>query len=112
RTSRYISGFSCEKGTVESIDALRSLEAKRKEQKSKYPNLVDYEARLAFRHFYTPQPVPAEGQLIDDVELGKTLLGKVKRTPVRRPIRRSSSEAAEKRKSVRIGIPRVLNLYS
>jgi len=112
RTSRYISGFSCEKGTVESVDALRTLEAKRKDQKAKYPNLVDYEARLAFRHFYTPKPIPAEGERIDDVELGKTWLGKVTRTPVRRPIRRSSPEAAEKRKSVRIGIPRVLNLYS
>jgi activator of 2-hydroxyglutaryl-CoA dehydratase/predicted nucleotide-binding protein (sugar kinase/HSP70/actin superfamily) len=112
RTSRYISGFSCEKGTVESVDALRLLEAKRKDQKAKFPNLVDYEARLAFRHFYTPRPIPAAGESIDDVELGKTWLGKVKRTPVRRPIRRSSAEAAERRKSIRIGIPRVLNLYS
>jgi hypothetical protein len=73
RTSRYISGFSCEKGTVESVDALRTLEAKRKDQKAKYPNLVDYEARLAFRHFYTPKPIPAEGERIEDVEVKKTL---------------------------------------
>ena len=31
RTSRYISGFSCEKGTVESIDALRVLEEQAEE---------------------------------------------------------------------------------
>ncbi|HEV8268730.1 MAG TPA: acyl-CoA dehydratase activase-related protein, partial [Thermoanaerobaculia bacterium] len=112
RTSRYISGFSCEKGTVESVDALRLLEAKRKDQKSKYPNLVDYEARLAFRHFYTPAPIPAEGTTIDDVEVKKTLLRGVKRTSIRRPIVRSSAEAAEKRKNIRLGIPRVLNIYS
>jgi activator of 2-hydroxyglutaryl-CoA dehydratase/predicted nucleotide-binding protein (sugar kinase/HSP70/actin superfamily) len=112
RTSRYISGFSCEKGTVESVESLRALEAKRKDQKAKYPNLVDYEARLAFRHFYTPVPIPDDGTMIDDVELGKTLLGKIKRTPIRRPIRRSSAEAAQKRKSIRVGIPRVLNIYS
>ena len=61
RTSRYISGFSCEKGTVESIDSLRALEAKRKALKTSYPNLVDYEARLAFRHFYTAEPIPDAG---------------------------------------------------
>ncbi|MFN7141577.1 MAG: BadF/BadG/BcrA/BcrD ATPase family protein, partial [Limisphaerales bacterium] len=61
RTSRYISGFSCEKGTVESKDALKELTAKRKQLKEKFPNLVDYEAKLAFRSFYTPQPLPEAG---------------------------------------------------
>ncbi len=37
RTSRYISGFSCEKGTVESLEALRALETKRKGFKTKFP---------------------------------------------------------------------------
>src|SRR6185295_14599008 len=92
-----------------SIDALRALEAKRKTQKSRYPNLVDYEARLAFRHFYTPEPIPLEGSIIDDIEVKKTILGGIKRKPLRRPIRRSNPE---RRKQLRIGIPRVLNLYS
>jgi len=112
RTSRYISGFSCEKGTVESLDALRALERKRKALKTSYPNLVDYEARLAFRHFYTPAAPPPEGATISDVEVTRTLLGGVKKRPVHRPIRRSSAAAAERRASLRIGIPRVLNLYS
>ena len=112
RTSRYISGFSCEKGTVESIDALRVLEEKRKSLKTRYPNLVDYEARLAFRHFYTPEPIPLEGALIDDVDVRRTLLGGVRKTPVRRAIRRSDTGAAVRRKKLRVGIPRVLNLYS
>ncbi len=107
RTSRYISGFSCEKGTVESLDALKVLEKRRKDLKTRYPNLVDYEARLAFRHFTTPQPIPPEGTLIDDVEVKKGLLGGIKHKPIRRPIRRSAGC-----KGVRIGIPRVLNLYS
>src|SRR5213079_755494 len=84
----------------------------RKDQKSKYPNLVDYEARLAFRHFYTPAPIPVEGSLIDDVAVRKTLLRGVRRKQIRRPIARSSAEAAARRKTLRIGIPRVLNLYS
>jgi activator of 2-hydroxyglutaryl-CoA dehydratase/predicted nucleotide-binding protein (sugar kinase/HSP70/actin superfamily) len=112
RTSRYISGFSCEKGTVESIEALRILEKRRKNLKTAYPNLADYEARLAFRHFYTPQPLPAEGTVIDDVAVSRTWLGNIARTPIRRAVRRSGQDAIARRKALRIGIPRVLNLYS
>jgi len=112
RTSRYISGFSCEKGTVESIDALKLLEKRRKELKTHYPNLVDYEARLAFRHFYTPEPIPPDGTLIDDVDVRTTMLGRIRKTAVRRTIRRSDADAIARRKHLRIGIPRVLNIYS
>jgi len=112
RTSRYISGFSCEKGTVESVEALRALETRRKSLKTNYPNLVDYEARLAFRHFYTPEPIPADGTVIADVDVKRTLFGGVRKTPVRRPIRRSDGDALARRQTLRIGIPRVLNLYS
>jgi activator of 2-hydroxyglutaryl-CoA dehydratase/predicted nucleotide-binding protein (sugar kinase/HSP70/actin superfamily) len=112
RTSRYISGFSCEKGTVESIDALKALERKRKSYKAKYPNLADYESRLAFRRFYTPDPIPSEGSVIWDLAVRKTIFGSVKKTPTWRPIRRSGAEAAARRAKIRIGIPRVLNIYS
>jgi activator of 2-hydroxyglutaryl-CoA dehydratase/predicted nucleotide-binding protein (sugar kinase/HSP70/actin superfamily) len=112
RTSRYISGFSCEKGTVESIEALKILEKRRKTLKTAYPNLADYEARLAFRHFYTPEPLPVEGTEIDDVAVSRTWLGRIARTPVRRTVRRSGQDAVAKRRTLRIGIPRVLNLYS
>jgi predicted nucleotide-binding protein (sugar kinase/HSP70/actin superfamily) len=112
RTSRYIAGFSCEKGTVESKEALIALNAKRKELKARYPNLVDYESKLAFRSFFAPDPVPQAGTPIDDFEVRRGMLGGVKRIPVRRPIRRSSMADADYRARVRIGIPRVLNLYS
>jgi activator of 2-hydroxyglutaryl-CoA dehydratase/predicted nucleotide-binding protein (sugar kinase/HSP70/actin superfamily) len=112
RTSRYIAGFSCEKGTVESKDALAALNAKRKELKARYPNLVDYESKLAFRSFFAPDPIPEPGTPIDDFEVRRGMLGGVKRIPVRRSIRRSSTADADHRARVRIGIPRVLNLYS
>ncbi len=60
-TSRYISGFSCEKGTVESEAAMLALVADRKKIAKQFPNIVDYESKLAFRHFYDPAPMPAEG---------------------------------------------------
>jgi activator of 2-hydroxyglutaryl-CoA dehydratase/predicted nucleotide-binding protein (sugar kinase/HSP70/actin superfamily) len=112
RTSRYISGFSCEKGTVESKDALKELTSRRKQLKERFPNLVDYESKLAFRSFFKPAALPEPGMLIDDVEVKKTLLGAIRRRPLRRPFQRSSVESAERRKKIRVGIPRVLNLYS
>ncbi|HEY1960236.1 MAG TPA: BadF/BadG/BcrA/BcrD ATPase family protein [Polyangiaceae bacterium] len=110
-TSRYIAGFSCEKGTVESKEAMLSLVADRKKIAQQYPNMVSYEALKAFSHFYKFEPVPEDGALVDDVEVRKGIFG-VRRVPVKRPFKRSSKEAWEKRRSVRIGIPRVLNLYS
>jgi activator of 2-hydroxyglutaryl-CoA dehydratase/predicted nucleotide-binding protein (sugar kinase/HSP70/actin superfamily) len=111
-TSRYISGFSCEKGTVESKAALKELTLRRKQLKEKFPNLVDYESKLAFRSFYTPLPLPEPGTWIEDFEVKKTLFGGIRRTAIRRPMRRSPEEAAQRRTRLRIGIPRVLNLYS
>src|SRR5208282_5493321 len=53
-TSRYIAGFSCEKGTVESKEAMLDLVAERKKVAQEFPNCVDYEAKGAFRHFFKP----------------------------------------------------------
>ena len=63
-------------------------------------------------HFYTPDPIPIEGTVIADVEVKRTLLRGVRRKPTRRPINRSGADAAARRRRIRIGIPRVLNLYS
>jgi predicted CoA-substrate-specific enzyme activase len=109
--ARYISGFSCEKGTVESKEAMLELMAERKKTAAAFPNLVDYESKRAFVHLYDAAPLPAEGTPIDDVKVTKTLL-RVKREKVTRPFRRSSAEAAQRRKTLRVGIPRVLNVYS
>ena len=111
-TSRYISGFSCEKGTVESVESLKQLTARRKDLKLRYPNLVDYESKLLFRSFYTPEPLPAADTPVDDVAVSSTVLGRIKRRPVRRSFRRSPAAAAARRRGVRVAIPRVLNIYS
>lgn len=111
-TSRYISGFSCEKGTVESLDALKTLNKKRNKQKKHYPNLVEYESKLCFKSFYQLDPMPAHGDLIDDVEVNIGLLWKRTKKNIRRGFNRSSATAAERRSSIRIGIPKALNLWS
>jgi len=110
-TARYISGFSCEKGTVESEDAMLALSAERKKLMKKFPNLVDSEAKMLFRHFYDQSPMPADGAKKMDVEVTRTLMG-VKRIEVERTFQRSSAEAVERRKRTRIGIPKVLNIWS
>src|SRR5207244_1582699 len=40
-----------QKGTVENLDALKVLNKERQKRMKQYPNLVDYEAKLAFKSF-------------------------------------------------------------
>jgi predicted CoA-substrate-specific enzyme activase len=110
-TTRYIAGFSCEKGTVESEEAMLSLMAERKKIAKAFPNLVEYEAKRAFMHFYKHAPMPAAGSPVKEWTLKKGLFS-TKRVEVTRGFQRSSPEAQERRRRTRIGIPRVLNLYS
>jgi predicted nucleotide-binding protein (sugar kinase/HSP70/actin superfamily)/activator of 2-hydroxyglutaryl-CoA dehydratase len=110
-TSRYIAGFSCEKGTVESNEAMLNLVSERKKVAQEFPNCVDYESKQAFRHFYKPEPMPAPGTMIKDVEVKRGFLG-TRVINITRPFKHSSPESWAARRSVRIGIPRVLNLYS
>ncbi|MBM4357093.1 MAG: CoA activase [Deltaproteobacteria bacterium] len=110
-TARYISGFSCEKGTVESEEAMLALVKERKAIAKEFPNLVAYEASRAFKHFYQPAPLPPNGSPLDDVLVRRGLFG-IKRERVVRPFQRATAEARERLKKVRVGMPRVLNMYS
>ncbi|GMQ88622.1 MAG: hypothetical protein BMS9Abin09_0051 [Gammaproteobacteria bacterium] len=112
-TSRYIAGFSCEKGTVESKQAVVALNQTRKRLKDRYPNLVDYEAEAVFRHRYQPAPLPAAGSPVDDEVVSRIWFGcgPVRRRPLHREFMRSNETACARRAELRIGIPRVLNHY-
>jgi predicted nucleotide-binding protein (sugar kinase/HSP70/actin superfamily) len=55
--------------------------------------------------------MPEDGSPVKPIEVKKGIFG-IRRQEVTRPFRRSSKEAWAARKRVRIGIPRVLNLYS
>lgn len=111
-TARYISGFSCEKGTVEDYDALRALNKERRERTKRFPNMVDLEGNYAFKPIKKPEPFPGADAVIDDIQIKKGWLGKIKRIPYQRNFQRSSDESVDKRRKIRIGIPRVLNLWS
>lgn len=113
KTARYISGFSCEKGTVEDQEAVLKLTKQRQELKKHYPNLVEYEARRMFQHFYDAEPLPEPGLQVDDVRVKRGLFGfGMRKIPNRRPFERSSVESMNGRNRIRIGIPRVLNIWS
>jgi predicted nucleotide-binding protein (sugar kinase/HSP70/actin superfamily) len=111
-TSRYISGFSCEKGMVESKDAMEELVKERRKILKQFPNLVTYEGLKAFKRIAGVQPMPAAGSPIEDVKVERKFFGSIERTKYTRNFQRSSEAAAEKRAKWRVGIPRVLNMYS
>ncbi|MCC6216153.1 MAG: CoA activase [Polyangiaceae bacterium] len=110
-TARYIAGFSCEKGTVESKEAMHRVVQEKKTLAARYPNLVEYEARRAFQHHYAPAALPEAGTPVADLRVERGLF-RLRRRAVTRPFARSSEAAAARRRALRIGIPRVLNLYS
>ncbi|MGB1091304.1 MAG: acyl-CoA dehydratase activase-related protein, partial [Oceanobacter sp.] len=110
--ARYISGFSCEKGTVEDHDALRALNKQRRERMKVYPNLVDYEATWNFKHWYKPDPMPVEGSKLETTEVVHTWLGKQKHKQVTRRFERSGQAAQDYRHDYRIGMPKALNMWT
>ena len=111
-TARYISGFSCEKGTVESKEAMLDLVRERKAIMKEFPNLVTYEALKAFQKRKDLDEMPAAGTPIDDLEVKQTFWGQIQRTKIERPFERASEEVYAKRRRWRLGMPRVLNMYS
>jgi activator of 2-hydroxyglutaryl-CoA dehydratase/predicted nucleotide-binding protein (sugar kinase/HSP70/actin superfamily) len=85
---------TCEKGTVENLDQMRAIKDGLERVKQDNPNFAEIAARAAFR--------------IPDVPL-------VADPPPRRAWSRAQKarrQAIERRARLRIGIPRVLNLYS
>jgi predicted CoA-substrate-specific enzyme activase len=85
---------TCEKGTVEDVSAMKEIKAGLDEKKNAYPNFVDIAAHDVFRSRNpksVADPIPARGW--------------TKAT-------RERIELMKNRKSLKIGIPRVLNMYS
>ncbi|MCZ7686999.1 MAG: acyl-CoA dehydratase activase-related protein [Sandaracinaceae bacterium] len=111
-TARYISGFSCEKGTVESKDAMIALVRERQKIMREFPNLVTYEARVAFQKVKGLAPMPEAGSPVEELAPKRTFWGRVEHQRVTRPFERSGEDAQKHRRRFRVGLPRVLNMYS
>ncbi len=110
-STRYIAGFSCEQGTVESKDALKVLVKKRRDLCQQYPNMVELEGSLAFKHDKGAAPLPASGTPDIATRQAKNWLGRLT-TGKDKGFQRSKQQTAEHRSKIRIGLPRVLNNYS
>ncbi|VAW64983.1 Activator of (R)-2-hydroxyglutaryl-CoA dehydratase [hydrothermal vent metagenome] len=112
--SRYIAGFSCEKGTVESKEAVVILNKERRKLKKMYPNLVDYESHLLFKSFYQPAPMPEANSPYTYYFYKRSMMGfgKLKKQAAKRIFNASPENIQSMRESIRIGIPKALNIYT
>ncbi|VAW68719.1 Activator of (R)-2-hydroxyglutaryl-CoA dehydratase, partial [hydrothermal vent metagenome] len=112
--SRYIAGFACEKGTVESTQAVVALNKERRKLKTAYPNLVDYESHLLFKSFYQPTPMPEANSPYTCYFYKRSMLGfgKLKKQTAKRIFNASSENIQKMRENIRTGIPKALNIYT
>ena len=110
-TVRYIAGFSCEEGTVESHEALKALKANRRGLQEDTPNLVKKEASDLFAPKYN---LEAKIKSVSEQKVKVTLggWGPTFRKEIQRKFIHSSPQAKAKRQELKIAIPKVLNIYS
>jgi predicted CoA-substrate-specific enzyme activase len=85
---------TCEKGTVENIDEMRQIKGNLDKIKKANPNFVEIAAKAVFR--------------VPDVPLVSDPLPKIQITSAQK----KRAELIKKRSEIRIGMPRVLNMYS
>jgi len=113
-TVRYIAGFACEDGTVESAEAFKALKSGRKALQKTVPNLVKKESSSLFAPTYDLEEKPTSSTKINEQQVKVTLggWGPTFRKEIHRDFTLSSNEAKEYRKNLKIAIPKVLNVYS
>src|SRR5690348_13638583 len=85
---------TCEKGTVENIDEMRQIKGNLDKVKKENPNFVEIAAKAVFR--------------VPDMPLVADARPKFQITAAQK----KRAELIKKRGSIRIGMPRVLNMYS
>ena len=91
---RLIVGNSCESGLVEDVDAMRVIKKGMDSNKEAYPNFLQIAAEAVWRSMSPPN---------------------VADPPAKRAItkaQKARNEALKRREELRIGMPRVLNMYS
>jgi predicted CoA-substrate-specific enzyme activase len=88
---------TCEKGTVEDVNDMKGIKAGLDSIRAQHPNFVDYASKEVFR--------PTNAKSVADPLPTKGWAGWKKNDKERRAL-------MENRKKLRIGIPRVLNIYT
>ena len=112
-SARYIAGFSCEDGTVESAESLRELKESRKELQNSVPNLVKTESKQLFKS-RGEIDFGSKNEPICEQRVKLTLggWGPILRKQIKRDFISSSRSDKEYREGLTIAIPKVLNIYS
>ncbi|HIP62438.1 MAG TPA: CoA activase [Sulfurovum sp.] len=114
KTVRYIAGFACESGTVESPEELSILKNARKSLNKNIPNLVNIESKALFATGFDCPSMPDVHSLVTQQQVKVTLggWGPTIRRDISRAFESSSNEAREHRAEIKVAIPKVLNTYS
>ncbi|NPA28497.1 MAG: CoA activase [Epsilonproteobacteria bacterium] len=110
KPTRYIAGFRCEKGTVESIKELKELQNKKKIVAKNTPNMVLIEEKELFKFRYPIKALPKANTKIKK-RVSKTLFkgfGPTINFYIKSSFKRSSFD----RSNIKIAIPKALNIYS
>ena len=113
-TVRYIAGFACEDGTVESVEAFKTLKKERKGLQETVPNLVKKESVSLFAPTYDLEEQPTVETQVREQQVKVTFggWGPTLRKEVSRDFEHSTAEDQAYRKELHIAIPKVLNIYS
>ena len=113
-TVRYIAGFACEDGTVESVEAFKALKSERKGLQETVPNMVKKESTALFAPTYDLEKKPDSSTQVKEQQVKVTLggWGPTLRREVQRDFKVSREEDISYRKNLHIAIPKVLNIYS
>jgi predicted CoA-substrate-specific enzyme activase len=107
---RFISGYGCERGMFDNVTAMKNREAEKVQLREKYPNLIDLSSRLVFDN-YPVESLPESGARLEwPVYLHHSDNPKDSLTRVV-SFRRSSADAAAYRRTLTIGMPKLLNMY-
>ena len=113
-TSRYIAGFSLREGhrRERRRRCSRSSPSARRSPKQ-FPNIVDYESKQAFLPLLRARADAGRGRAGQGHRAARRASSASRRVEIDAPVpARHRSRAGTQRRKVRIGIPRVLNLYS
>ena len=109
-SSRYIAGFACEDGTVESVDELKRLKAQRTKLQESTPNLIHEERKALFNTNIEIAPPP---KMITKTEVLTNLMGLATiYHKQKKSFNAPSKDILSRRESLCVTIPRVLNIYA
>ena len=114
-TNRFIIA-TCEKGTVEKMEDMKVIKARLDEIRKANPNFVEKASTEAFRSFSPPKVSSMRDDEEEEEQVAQKnggLLSRFRKKEVEAAVvAKASPEVRELREKIKIGMPRVLNMYT